>query len=328
MATFIPYVPKLPNANNRKPSKIISKKRNPPENYLQIESSDVPVELLGATSEKNRQGTAAGEGIAQGAQDLISAKEGLGVKSNDQSSDDIISSQESKAGSGHDKSSTPDNNGVLDVGNTRRILHSRPPSNQVLKPEGPQLLSNHIAEEHANTTDVIDNNKVPWVSKRKGSDSPLSDGIASYYDRKRQRRSPSLILENEKDDGAFRIHVDGDFCSTTRTTPALEPAHLTEYNVCPEVIDDNQDWEVRQIIGKEDVDGVTHYLVDWNPTLLPEHSLGHAKELVDKFEHRLRAQRKTKNGPWGASLKRKGRGATRNANGQHKKPGCQPQKQE
>jgi len=38
------------------------------------------------------------------------------------------------------------------------------------------------------------------------------------------------------------------------------------------VIDPNQDyWEVRKIIGREDVDGVLHYLVDLVPgTLAPD----------------------------------------------------------
>ena len=29
---------------------------------------------------------------------------------------------------------------------------------------------------------------------------------------------------------------------------------------------------------------VLHYVVDWHPTIMVGHSLGHAKELVDKFE--------------------------------------------
>jgi len=70
--------------------------------------------------------------------------------------------------------------------------------------------------------------------------------------------------------------------------PAAPP---TELQLAVQAIDDNQDWEVRKIIGKEDVDGVRHYLVDWSPTLVPEHWLGHAKELVDGFEARLLAQR-------------------------------------
>jgi hypothetical protein len=41
---------------------------------------------------------------------------------------------------------------------------------------------------------------------------------------------------------------------------------------------------------------VLHYLVEWCPTLEPEHSLGQAKELVDEFEAQLRAQRKVENG--------------------------------
>jgi hypothetical protein len=32
------------------------------------------------------------------------------------------------------------------------------------------------------------------------------------------------------------------------------------------VIDANQESEIRDIIAKEDVDGVVHYLVEWSPT--------------------------------------------------------------
>jgi hypothetical protein len=45
-------------------------------------------------------------------------------------------------------------------------------------------------------------------------------------------------------------------------------------------------------------------MVDWHPTLIAEHSLGYTKELVDKFEARLRAQYKVKNGRKGSDLKR------------------------
>ena len=56
------------------------------------------------------------------------------------------------------------------------------------------------------------------------------------------------------------------------------------------VVDANQEWEICNIIGKEDVDGVIHYLVEWNPTLMPARKLKNAKELVSKFEARLQAQ--------------------------------------
>lgn len=40
----------------------------------------------------------------------------------------------------------------------------------------------------------------------------------------------------------------------------------------------------REVIGEEDIDGVPHYLVSVTDT---KHSLGHATELVAKFETRL-----------------------------------------
>jgi hypothetical protein len=56
----------------------------------------------------------------------------------------------------------------------------------------------------------------------------------------------------------------------------------------------NQKWEVRKVISKEYVEGVLHNLAEWCPTLEPQHSLGHAKELVDEFEAQLRAHRGAK----------------------------------
>jgi hypothetical protein len=58
----------------------------------------------------------------------------------------------------------------------------------------------------------------------------------------------------------------------------------------------SKDCEVREVIGKEYVDGVLHYMVKWCPTLEPVHSLEHAKELVDEFEAQLRALHKNKGG--------------------------------
>jgi hypothetical protein len=60
-------------------------------------------------------------------------------------------------------------------------------------------------------------------------------------------------------------------------------------------VDSKQEWEIRDIIGKEDIDGVVHYLVDWSATLVPKYELGKAKGLVEKFEARLRAQARQRN---------------------------------
>jgi hypothetical protein len=51
-------------------------------------------------------------------------------------------------------------------------------------------------------------------------------------------------------------------------------------------MDANQHWEIREITGQEDVDGVPHYL-EWCPTLIPKDSMRHATELVADFEARL-----------------------------------------
>lgn len=57
-----------------------------------------------------------------------------------------------------------------------------------------------------------------------------------------------------------------------------------------EVADGKQEWEIRDIIGKEVVDGEVYYLVEWSATWVPKLEMGKAKGLVDKFEARLRAK--------------------------------------
>jgi hypothetical protein len=74
--------------------------------------------------------------------------------------------------------------------------------------------------------------------------------------------------------------VDENLASTSRTTPDIfESASLTKPQLCPELSDTSRDCEVRKIIGKEYVDGVLHYLVEWFPTLEPVRSVEHAKDL-------------------------------------------------
>src|ERR1700722_18922979 len=63
-----------------------------------------------------------------------------------------------------------------------------------------------------------------------------------------------------------------------------------------EVANDNQEWEISDIISKEDVDGVPHYWVQWSATLVPKCEMGKARALIARFEAGLRAQRKQKGG--------------------------------
>jgi hypothetical protein len=172
------------------------------------------------------------------------------------------------------------------------------------------------------------------LSKRRRLSPPLGGSTVLNCYKKQPQRSPSPISEDddkdEEKEGTLSISADCKPVSNASTGPAaFESVSPTEPQLAVQVIDDNQDWEVCKIIGKEDVDGVLHYLVDWSPTLVPEHSLGHAKELVDEFEARLLALREVKNGQRGPGSKRDERAVVEvNVSGrQQKRPRGWPRKQ-
>jgi hypothetical protein len=66
------------------------------------------------------------------------------------------------------------------------------------------------------------------------------------------------------------------------------------------VTDADQEWEIRSIIGRQKVDGVVQYWVEWEPTWMRESELGGARELVDEFEARLQARGENQGGQGGA----------------------------
>jgi hypothetical protein len=72
--------------------------------------------------------------------------------------------------------------------------------------------------------------------------------------------------------------------------PTLDEAEMPEQAV--EVANDKQEWEICDIVGKEDVNGVLHYWVQWSATLVPKCEMGKARALIARFEAGLRAQRK------------------------------------
>jgi hypothetical protein len=90
--------------------------------------------------------------------------------------------------------------------------------------------------------------------------------------------------------------MDGQ--SATLSSPSAIPApndpEMPEQAV--EVANDKLEWEICDIIGKEDVDGVPHYWVQWSATLVPKCEMGKARALIARFEAGLRAQRKQKGG--------------------------------
>ena len=190
----------------------------------------------------------------------------------------------------------------------------------------------------------IDNNDPRPAKRRKSRASSavilplLLLGVKKAQNRRHKRsrysRSPTSEKDTEEDDDdnkTFANSTGGEPPSTARTTPASETAPSIELQLCSQLINADQDWEIRRVIGKENVNGVLYYLVDWCPTLLPEHSLGHAKELVYDFEARFRAQRRLSNDGRSeprSKVKQKASLKAKTLNGQPgKKPRGRPRKQ-
>jgi hypothetical protein len=90
--------------------------------------------------------------------------------------------------------------------------------------------------------------------------------------------------------------IDGQ--SATLAPTALMTSALDDPGRPPQVAvaDNKQEWEICDIVGKEDVDGVPHYWVQWSITLVPKSEMGKARALVARFEAGLRAQPKQKGG--------------------------------
>lgn len=232
----------------------------------------------------------------------------------------------------------------FDVGQGCCMVDSGQPGSGAFISGHPPMLSNRTASEHEYGDVGIHNTKSPQTAKRlrpwssipphtrtpphphnenvsrvniDRSDSDPGDGdswskrriLAAQPDGRTAsnsllQRSTPPNSEEDEDNGTLGSSPDSSAASTARTTPASESAPPAKPQLCLELSDANQDWEVRQIIGREDVDGMLHYMVDWRPTLVPEHALGYANEMVDKFEARLRTLRRVKNGRVGPNLKR------------------------
>jgi hypothetical protein len=53
------------------------------------------------------------------------------------------------------------------------------------------------------------------------------------------------------------------------------------------VADSKQEWEIYDIVGKEDVDGVLHYWVQWSIMLVPKSKMGKARALVARYKAQI-----------------------------------------
>ena len=135
-------------------------------------------------------------------------------------------------------------------------------------------------------------------------------------------RSASVIPEDGEDNGPERTaDISTPKSSVSETAP-------TEIQLYPQVMDANQEWEMREITGEEDVNGVPHYLVEWCPTLVPKDSMGNGQELVAEFEARqarIRARLGVKKARKGRLDLKRGKHAS--SGKQQRRPRGRPRKQ-
>ena len=94
-------------------------------------------------------------------------------------------------------------------------------------------------------------------------------------------RSPSVI----SGDGIGNHSVDSHPSTASLSTPAAPDFALEASRICPQFVDINQEWEYREIIGEEIVDGVPCYEMEWCSSLIPKTWVQN-NELVAEYEAR------------------------------------------
>jgi hypothetical protein len=164
-----------------------------------------------------------------------------------------------------------------------------------------------IDDSDLRSTDDIQNLTAELIPPARQSDESTSDEaldiVVTLCNGKMEMDSCSVAVRDSSDTTSQRQARMSDVfqspqLAATIATPSLSESGggLERPEQTAEVVDADQEWEIRDIIGKEDVDGVVHYLVEWNPTLVPKYTLKNAKEMVNKFEARLRAQGRQEKG--------------------------------
>lgn len=84
--------------------------------------------------------------------------------------------------------------------------------------------------------------------------------------------------------------MDQDFDSSI-SVPTTTTYATSEYIEAAAVVSNvDMEWEIDgDLMGKEVIDGVVHYLVPWKPTLVPEHEI-YAPELIRSFEKKFQVR--------------------------------------
>ncbi|KAI9765892.1 MAG: hypothetical protein M1840_007033 [Geoglossum simile] len=161
----------------------------------------------------------------------------------------------------------------------------------------------------------------PWVIPDSDTESDTEnwDGLAWKKRKVCSRRRTIDVTDDEADSAEFGstrvragdIHSESDSASDIRGSEGREQAHpspaaLSAYYSALFKSDDrveaqsvarvggNGEWGIHGIIGKEVIDSVVYYCVDWQPTMLPLNQLKGARRLIQEFEEKQRRRRKQK----------------------------------
>ena len=96
------------------------------------------------------------------------------------------------------------------------------------------------------------------------------------------------------DDAATSVDVEASDTVTNNSAP--QNVHVAKPVPVIHGEQDGDEHEIDNIIGKEEINGETYYLVKWTPTLMPLNQLSKARDLVDRFEARRQRQHLLANG--------------------------------
>ncbi|KAH7111913.1 hypothetical protein B0J13DRAFT_614074 [Dactylonectria estremocensis] len=91
-------------------------------------------------------------------------------------------------------------------------------------------------------------------------------------------------------DGEEIASMDQDFDSSISVSTTATYATSEHIEAAAAVSNIEMEWEIDgDLMGKEVIDGVVHYLVPWKPTLVPEHEIS-APELIRSFEKKFQVR--------------------------------------
>lgn len=99
--------------------------------------------------------------------------------------------------------------------------------------------------------------------------------------------SPGVVCEGDQGAAPVADLPVADFPSTTSPPPPQQSEASTP--LC-----EQDEWEVRRIVGKRRTEMGYEYKVRWRDTWLPKSELGNARRLLREFEAQDRAQRGSK----------------------------------